>query len=245
MKKLLIINLIFAVTIFLFSSCATQNVFNYEKGLTHDSLLLSKAAYRIRIDDKVSLSVWDHDDLSIGSLYGIYNSNEVYGKWVLVDRAGEITLPRIGRVTVAGKTIRETEDTLTKLFSKSIVNPILKLQVLNREISILGEVKNPGNLLLEKESNPIMETIAKAGDFDFYADKRAVRLIRQTPEGPVMFQLDFTTMPDLFKSQIMLQPGDVIYVPTKKGKMLDKKAPTLIPFTSVVTTLAILATLIF
>lgn len=245
MKKYIFINLIFVFTLAILSSCATQNVYNYEKGLTHDSLLLSKASYRLRVDDKISLSIWDHDDLSIGSLYGIYNSNQVYGKWVLVDRAGEITLPRIGRVLVVGKTIRETEDTLNKLLSKSIVNPILKLQVLNREISILGEVKNPGTLLLEKETNPIMETIARAGDFDFYADKRAVRLIRQTPEGPVMFQLDFTKMPDLFKSQIMVQPGDVIYIPTKKGKMLDKKAPTLIPFTSVVTTLAILATLIF
>lgn len=245
MKKLLFFPILVLFSAILFSSCATQNVYNYQRGLTHDSLLLSKAEYRLRVDDKISLSIWDHDDLSIGSLYGIYNSNEVYGKWVLVDRAGEITLPRIGRVKVAGKTLRQSEDTLMQLLSKSIVNPILKLQVLNREVSVLGEVKNPGTLLLEKETNPIMETIAKAGDFDFYADKRAVRLIRQTPEGPVQFQLDFTKMPDLFKSQIMVQPGDVIYIPTKKGKVLDKKAPTLIPFTSVVTTLAILATLIF
>jgi ActR/RegA family two-component response regulator len=42
--------------------------------------------HHIQIDDKLSTSVRGHDNLSIGSLFGIYNSNEVYGKWVLLGK---------------------------------------------------------------------------------------------------------------------------------------------------------------
>jgi polysaccharide export outer membrane protein len=185
------------------------------------------------------VSVWNHEDLSVGSLFGIYNSNEVYGKWVPVDVSGQITLPKIGPIHIQGKTIKEAESQLIKQYENLVVNPIVKLKVLNREVSVLGEVKNPGNVLLEKERNNLLEVIARAGDFEFYADKRFVRLVRTSGTEAKQYELNFTTLTDFEKSSILVQPGDVIYVPTRKGKLIDKKAPTLIPFASALTTAAI------
>ena len=66
--------------------------------------------YRIRKDDKITISVWGQDELSVGSCYGIYNSNEVYGKWLMVDENGNIELPKLGSMKVLNVTLIELKD---------------------------------------------------------------------------------------------------------------------------------------
>jgi polysaccharide export outer membrane protein len=79
--------------------------------------------------------------LSVGSVYGIYNSNEVYGKWLLVDINGNIEIPRLGTTNVIGKTIPELKEEIKTKLKKWLVNPIVDLKVLNKEIAVMGEVK--------------------------------------------------------------------------------------------------------
>jgi polysaccharide export outer membrane protein len=81
-----------------------------------------KYEYKIRKDDKITLSVWGQDDLSVGSVYGIYNSNEVYGKWLLVDINGNIEIPRLGTTNVIGKTIPELKEEIKTKLKKWLVN---------------------------------------------------------------------------------------------------------------------------
>jgi polysaccharide biosynthesis/export protein len=242
MKNLFII----IITVVALSGCSVQNTFTKKNSIKADSSLFnyfSSYEYHIRLDDKISLSIWDHDDLSVGSLFGIYNSNEVYGKWVQVNAAGMIVIPKLGSVHVLGLSIQEAEQMLATKYATLIVNPVLKLKVLNREMSVLGEVKNPGIFLLEKDQINLLDIIARAGDFEFYADKRFIRLIRNNGIKSKQYELDFTEMTDLEKASVRVLPGDVLYVPTRKGKMLDKKAPTLIPFASALTTAAIFLSL--
>jgi len=80
------------------SGCATQNLARknkMEKGVTTFQPN-PNYEYKIKSDDKINLSIWDHDNMSVGSVYGIYNSNEVYGKWLMVDHEGLINLPKYG-----------------------------------------------------------------------------------------------------------------------------------------------------
>ena len=228
----------------LFSSCATQNLFHRENTSSYASLdslaLQGSAQHTIRPDDKISVSIWNHDDLSIGSIFGIYNSNEVYGKWVLVDQAGYISLPKIGRVNVNGMTVTACEAKLRTAYAEYIREPIIVVKVLNREVTVLGEVKSPGVFLLEKEKNTLFETIGRAGGLDFYANKKEVKFIRNEKE----YLLDLTKMEDFEQNNLVLQSGDIIYVPTRKGKTLDKKAPTLLPIASILTTVVVILTFI-
>ena len=83
----------------------------------------------IKTDDKISLSIWNHDDMSIGSVFSIYNSNEAYGKWVLVDKAGFVSFPKIGKVKVSGLNCPQAADTLQALFAKYLVDPIIVVKV--------------------------------------------------------------------------------------------------------------------
>lgn len=196
--------------------------------------------YRIRKDDKISISVWGQDELSVGSVYGIYNSNEVYGKWLLVDAEGHIEAPKIGAIHVQGLTLPQLKDTLKTRFSKWVVNPIIDVKVLNKEITILGEVRNPQVIQVDKDRNSLLELISKSGGFDFYANLRYVKVLRQEGEHVRVANINLTKSGDYLQKNIQLHPGDVVIVPSKKHKDFDKRISTIVPFTTTVTAAAIL-----
>jgi polysaccharide biosynthesis/export protein len=234
--------------IFFLFSCKTQNLAVERKSETRfqhqvvDSAFLYCADYEYRVckDDKVSMSIWGHDDLSIGSLFGIYNSNEVYGKWVMVDNRGNITLPKAGEFHIQGMSLTEAKDSLKKIYKKWLVNPVIEVKVLNKEITILGELKNPGKYTVEKDMNSLFDMIARAGDFEMYANKKAVKIIRQLGTEVKMINVDITHADNFLNRNIQLLPGDLVVVPSKKSKDFEKRISAIIPIASSTTAVGIL-----
>ena len=224
------------------SSCATQNLLYTEAEGPLIDLMHTGSVYhhRIKTDDKVSLSIWNHDDMSVGSVFSIYNSNEAYGKWVLVDADGNVKLPKIGNVTIGGLTCPEAADTLEKYYATDLVDPVIVVKVLNREVTILGEVRTPGTYVLEKERNSIAEIFGKAQGFDKYADIDQVQLIR----NGISYKLDLTSMSDDMLHTIIVESGDLIQVPSRKSKRFEQRVPVLIPFSSAITALAVVFSLV-
>ena len=226
----------------LFTSCKTYNLFE-TKEPAKDTVSFSyekNYQYKIRKDDKISLSVWGEENLSVGSVYGIYNSNEVYGKWLLVDTNGNIEIPKIGTTNVLNKTIPELKETIKIGLKKWIINPIVDVKVLNKEITILGEVRNPNVISVEKDQNSLLEMISKSGGFEFYANLRSVKILRQEGENVRVTNIDLTNPNDILNRNVQLHPGDIVIVPSKKNKEFDKRISIIIPFTSTVTAAAIL-----
>ena len=236
--------LIAATIIWSSSSCKVHVLFQDKatKGIVDSVTFLEsrKAEYIIRKDDKVNLSIWNHDDLSVGSLYGIYNSNEVYGKWILVDQKGFVTLPQVGLVNIEGLTISEAEKKVAEEYAKFIVTPVVKLKILNREINILGEVRNPGTFTLEKEHVTLLSMLPKAGALEFYADMKHVKILRLEGEIYKSIVIDMTDLQKVNATPIFLKAGDIVYVPPRQGKMFDRKITNIIPVASLLTTVGIL-----
>lgn len=241
MKKLVM----YIILSFLLISCKTQNLLvKQESKQSVDSVEVTfqyepNYQYTIRKDDKVSISVWGQDELSVGSVYGIYNSNEVYGKWLLVDANGNIELPKIGTVYVLDKTIPQLKEMLKIGFQKWIINPIIDLKVLNKEISLLGEIKNPGTIKIDKDQNNLLEIISQAGGTDFYANLKSVKILRQVGKEVKMKNIDLTISTDYLYRNVTLHPGDIVIVPSKKNKEFDKRISTIIPLLSALSTAAI------
>jgi polysaccharide export outer membrane protein len=236
--KYIIITLIGAAML---SSCRTRNLFinkEYKHSPVDSTLFILPPNYEhvIAPDDKVSVSIWNHDDLSVGSLFSIYNANEVYGRWILVDIDGYIELPELGKTKLGGLTVTQAEKKLSIMFSEYILKPVIVVKVMNREITVLGQVRTPGVYPLEKERYTIAEMIGQAQGINFYGDGERVKLIRDGKD----YLIDLTNMDDINSNNVIVKDGDVIYVPTRKGEILDKKSPTLIPFASFITALAII-----
>ncbi len=240
--------IIFICLALLFSACKTSNILMEPKSERNtdvsilDSVFRYDATYEYHIkkDDKISISVWGEDDLSVGSSYGIYDSNEVYGKWLMVDANGNIEVPKIGTFRVLDMTVIELKEELKKNFSKWLVNPVVDIKVLNKEITVLGEVRNPKVVKIDKDHNSLLEMIARCNGFEFYANLKYVKILRQEGEHVRIANIDLSESGDYISKNIMLRSGDIVIVPAKNYKEFDKRVSVIIPFTSTITAAAIL-----
>lgn len=239
MKRLIKLSL----SVLLFTSCKTQNLLVSKteiKDTTTHFVYDENYQYKIRKDDKISISVWGEDNLSVGSVYGIYNSNEVYGKWLLVDANGNIEVPKLGTKNVFNKTIPELKAEIKNELKQYLVNPVVDVKVLNKEITILGEVRNPNTIQVDKDHNNLLEMISKTGGFDFYANLKSIKILRQEGNDVKVTNIDLTNATDILNQNIQLHPGDIVIVPSKKNKEFDKRISTIIPFTTTVSAAAII-----
>ena len=199
----------------------------------------------IQPDDKLSISIWNHDDLSVGSIFGIYNSNEVYGKWLLVDKKGEVAIPAAGKIKLAGLSARQAADTLKVLLAHKIVNPVIVVRVLNLQATVLGEVKNPGVFMLEKEQNSLIELIGRSGGINYYANVKKVKIIRMGNMG-----MKSEIVVDLSKPESpsnpypMIKPNDVVYIGPRGTQVFDKQLGAIIPIASLLSSLALVFTVL-
>jgi polysaccharide export outer membrane protein len=196
--------------------------------------------YTIRKNDKISISVWGQDELSVGSVYGVYNSNEIYGKWLMVDNLGNIEIPKIGQKKVINFSLIQLKDSLRNWYGTWILNPIVDVKVLNKEITILGEVKAPQTIVIDKDRITLFELIGKCGGFDFYADLKYIKIVRQKGEEVITSNLNLTRYGDYLSKNIYLLPGDVVIVNSKKHKDFDKRISTIVPFTATISAFAVL-----
>lgn len=236
MKQL--INMVIpCVFLTVFNSCVSHELLQSD---TSNTELIDDEDYKksitLKVDDKISISFWNHNDLSIGSVFNIYNSNEAFGKWLIIDQDGMVKLPRIGVQKLKGLTIKEAETLLQKKYSEYINEPIIVIKILNREVTVLGEVVKPGSYLLEKRKNYLLELLGRAEGTTYFADNSRIKLIRDDTS----FIIDISNEEDLVLQNFIVHNGDIIYVPPRRGKTLASNAPTLIPFASLMTGIAVL-----
>lgn len=226
----------------LFCSCKTQNILVTKNKNNNEEIFSYNAnyQYKIRKDDKISISVSGEESMSVGSVYGIYNSNEVYGKWLLVDADGNIEIPKIGTTQVVGMTIPEFKLFLKEKLKKWLIEPVVDVKVLNKEITILGEVRNPNAIQVDKDHNTLLEIVSKAGGFEFYANLKRIKILRQENENVRITNIDLTKEKDVLNQNVQLYPGDIVIVPSKNYKEFDKRVSTIIPFTTTISAAAIL-----
>jgi polysaccharide biosynthesis/export protein len=234
------------VLVLMLSSCKTENLFSRppKEGTIPEgnfNKTTDNYNYIIRKDDKINLGVWNNDDLSVGFVFGQINSGVDQGKWLLVDGNGEIPVPKIGNLKVEGLTIVQAKKMISTALSQTIQSPIVDLKVLNMEVTVLGEVKLPGKVHLDKEKNTLVEVLGFAGDFDFYGDKKKIQVIRSVDNMPQSITLDLTNLDSLSANNIVVHPGDIVYVRAKKRKAWDKTAySTIIPAASAVTAILLI-----
>ena len=192
--------------------------------------------YLIDSDDKITVSIWNNDDISVGSLYTIYSANEVFGRWVQVDSVGYARLPKIGTFYMKGLTCTQAADSIAEFLSKEVKDPIVVIRVLNREITIIGEVRTPGNFILEKEQTTLYEWLGKAEGFTQYANTKKVQLVRDSTS----YIIDLSKQNALALHAVSVYSGDVVNVPSKSGKGFDMSIGRIIPFASAFTAIAVL-----
>lgn len=194
----------------------------------------------IQPGDKVTVTVWGHPELSVGDVTGNFASNDASGRWLLLNDQGQVKLPKIGVVKLAGLNIKEAGLMLEQQFAEELQNPIVIVRVLNHHVTILGEVRKPGVYDLNNEPVSLMQGLGLAAGLTDDAEPERLELIRKGKFGPEKLRLDLTDFATLQRQNIILQPDDILYAPPTRRKAARKNLERAAPLVSMIASLAAL-----
>lgn len=142
-----------------------------------------------------------------------YNSNSTMP--YQVDSNGDIDVPILGKVRVSGMTREEVEVCIKKLLvdQKLLNDAVVTCEILNHYVNVLGDVRNPGRILIEKDNLTIIQAISICGDLNITGERQNVMVIRNVNGEQKVYHVDFTCAESVYKSEAYyLQPDDVVYV---------------------------------
>lgn len=170
--------------------------------------------YRLGKLDQIQITIFDEPDLSVASR---------------INGEGDVRIPLIGEVRMAGLTIRKAEAAIEMAYTENQIlkNPIVSIRVIEyapKEISILGAVGSPGKLPFPTEvtSLDIVDVISKVGGFSPIARADSVRITRVGEDGrEIIFTVNVESMitgrgkRSGESTRVPVYPGDVIWVPER------------------------------
>ena len=138
---------------------------------------------------------------------------------ILVNASGYIILPLIEKIKVAGLTQSQAAARINHEYKKHLNSPTVYVEVLNKRLFVLGEVKNPGVIKIDKEKMTLFEALAFAGDLTDFAVRNEVLIISNNiKKGMQIRKVDLTNFDTMSYASLMLRPNDIVYVKPSKWK---------------------------
>ncbi len=166
--------------------------------------------YKIMPNNRLSILIFNHPELSTRDVRAQVAPADERG--ALVANDGTVSLPLVGVIKVAGLTARETADLLTHEYSRYLKNSHVTVEVLNKRVIVLGEVKQPGQVNIIENTTNVLEALGRSGGLTDYAQRNQIMIIRGTEKKPVVKTLDLTKVSALTSGGLTLYPNDVVYV---------------------------------
>jgi polysaccharide export outer membrane protein len=157
------------------------------------------------------------DEVPTTSLAGANNTAAVQGQTFQVEEDGTVALPAIGHIQVAGLTRTQATKLIEDLYRKNLLkDPIIELKVVNLKVTLLGEVKTPGNFPIVKDNTTLVEVIGQAGGLTPAANEKNVKIIRGKNKSQNVEIIDLSDLSSLSDPRTYLQNGDIIYIAQNK-----------------------------
>ena len=153
----------------------------------------------------------------------IYNLNDYsknvsdqllkYSSYVVND-SSNILLPVLGYIDLRGLNIYEAENLITKLLKdgQHLKNPLVKINQLNLNFTVLGEVKAPGTYVCENNILNIFQALGYAGDLTVFGKKNDIILIRENNGIKKTYKVSLTNSQIFSKPYYYVNNNDVIIV---------------------------------
>ncbi|RXQ91516.1 sugar transporter [Ancylomarina salipaludis] len=171
------------------------------------------------------------------------NYGQLSGQYLngfLVDQRGNINLPIIGQVHLAGKSLDEARQIVQEKSDEYIKDATVKIKLLSFKITVMGEVKNPGVYYNYNSHLTVLEGISMASGITDYGRIKKVLVLRPLEQGSKTYRLDLTNKNFLKSDAFFLQPNDVVYVEPDKYKNVKLNSPMYSLFLSTVSTLILI-----
>lgn len=143
-------------------------------------------------------------------------SSNPYANGFLIDQAGYIQFPMIGKVKAAGLTVTQLTDVLTSRLSRYLRLPDPQVRVISyraNKFYIDGEVKNPGEFAIADQPVSIYSAIAMAGGTSDTSDTEDITLVRNG--RTYHFGLKSAQKLGYSPNNLLVRNGDAIHINQK------------------------------
>lgn len=155
-----------------------------------------------------------------GGSNGYMNSTDqsLYLTSYQINDSGYIAFPLLGNIKAAGRSVTEMKEHMNKAVSEIIKESTVVVKLVLFNISVLGEVKNPGKYVINNDRVNIFEALALANDVTAFGNRSKVQIIRSDLKNNNIVTIDLLSKDILSSPYYYLQPNDIVYIEPMKDK---------------------------
>ncbi len=245
--------LFFSILAYIITSCVSQRNVEYFHDKNKDAKTFHEALiedYKIKAYDELFIQISSLDDAESNIFTGTRiaqsmqaGSMQPYGTSLLsytVDKEGYLHLPIIGDLFVLNKTLTEVSIMIRESLSNVLSHPVVSIKLVNRYVSVLGEVRNAGHFAYAQDKLNIPNAIGLAGDITEYGDRKHVVLVRNENGINTRVVIDLSKSDILSSKYYYIRPNDIIFVKPLRKKFWNlRQFPYTVILSSITTALLI------
>lgn len=225
----LAVNIFVVVMAVIITSCSSSHSVVYfqdfPSGSTQD--VITKKVITVQPGDQLSIMVYgDNAELaSAFNLTTVSGSNNMGGgqstRAYTIDSNGDIKMPVLGTVNVAGQTREQIAKNIEKeLTTRNLLrNPVVNVAFYNMYVSVLGEVGGAKKVEIEKDQLTLPEVLSQCGDLTINGKRDNVKVIRDVDGKKTAYAIDLRSAQSMYQSPgYYLQPNDLVYIEPNSQK---------------------------
>jgi polysaccharide export outer membrane protein len=240
--------LLFALLFITFSSCVNYKRFTYVQPVKSeaDSVYLNNAvSYKLQPADIVYVritslnkeitNIINPEVLNTGSVASGSPGSNFYLMGYSIDNEGCIDLPNMGKIEIAGLTIGEAKEKIQAVAFETTTDSRVDVKLVSFKISVIGEVKSPGQYTIFNNKANIFEAIALAGDLTYNGNRKNVLIMRTVGDSVKTIKVDVTTRSLLSSNKFYLLPNDIVYIEPLKTTVFRLRVTDYSTFLTLIT----------
>jgi polysaccharide export outer membrane protein len=232
----------------LLTSCVTQLRVEYVQDANKSVIAFDESEfpdYTLKSNDELYIRINSLDE-EAANVFTNASQQEALSPYAAsmlsysIDKEGNLFLPVIGKVFVKGKTLSEVSILLRDSLIHVLNQPLVSVKLVNRYVSILGEVRDPGHFSYSQEKLSVFDALGLAGDITDYGNRENVLIIRNENGKNIRANMNLTGSDVLSSSYYYLRPNDIVYVKPLRNKFWGmRQFPFTVLFSTITTGLLI------
>lgn len=157
-----------------------------------------------------------------------------------VSEDGTVKLPFLGDANVRGLNMEEARKVIQEKTEAMYKDAMVIVKLASFKVTLVGEVRRPGNIRNFNDNLNIFEALAAVGDISENGDRRNVLVVRPTTEGNKSYRLNLNDKSVLASEAFYLLPNDVVIVEPMGNKVFQMNVPYITLTFSTLSTLILL-----
>lgn len=255
MRKVILLLLILVIG----SSCIPNKELVYFQGdpASKESIKqIQNKPYRLQVNDMLYIDIKSADSELVQLFKNVetqstntanISQEAIYFRSYSIDRHGNIRIPYIGELNVLGYTTSEVREKIEKEFGNYFKNPddvFVTVKLAGIRLTFLGEVKNPGTVIVYQNQVNIIEAIASAGDIDVTGNRKNITIIRKGIDGTKKYYINLLDVNSFESDMFYVESNDIIYIEPLKQKSWGTGTSGMQTISSLIAVLSLVTTTI-